>query len=53
MILNKIVFLELKGIDIYDRLIANIYFDGINLNEYLIEKIMHIDMKEDGKIRNY
>ena len=38
MILNKIVFLELEGEDKYDRLLANIYIDGLDLNEYLIEK---------------
>ena len=38
MILNKIVFLELEGEDKYGRLLANIYIDGLDLNEYLIEK---------------
>ena len=38
MILNKIVFLELEEEDKYGRLLANIYIDGLDLNEYLIEK---------------
>jgi micrococcal nuclease len=38
MILNKIVFLELEGEDKYGRLLANINIDGLDLNEYLIEK---------------
>jgi endonuclease YncB( thermonuclease family) len=37
MILNKIVYLELEGEDKYGRILANIYINNINLNQYLIE----------------
>ena len=37
MILNKIVYLKLEGEDKYGRILANIYINNINLNQYLIE----------------
>jgi len=37
MILNKIVYLELEGEDKYGRILANIFINNINLNQYLIE----------------
>lgn len=37
MILNKIVYLELEGEDKYGRILANIYINNINLNQYLIK----------------
>jgi micrococcal nuclease len=36
-ILNKIVYLELEGEDKYGRILANIYINNINLNQYLID----------------
>ena len=37
MILNKIVYLELEGEDKYGRILANIYINNINLNQYLLD----------------
>lgn len=37
-ILNKIVYLEIDGEDKYGRLLGNIFIDGVNLNEYLVNK---------------
>jgi micrococcal nuclease len=37
-ILNKIVYLEIDGEDKYGRLLGNIFIDGLNLNEYLVNK---------------
>ena len=37
MILNKIVYLELEGEDKYGRILANIFINNMNLNQYLID----------------
>jgi micrococcal nuclease len=37
MILNKIVYLELEGEDKYGRILANIFINNLNLNQYLID----------------
>ena len=37
MILNKIVYLELEGEYKYGRILANIYINNLNLNQYLID----------------
>ena len=52
MILNKIVYLELEGEDKYGRLLANIYINNLNLNEYLIEK-KYAYRYEGGKKKNF
>jgi len=37
LILDKIVYLELEGEDKYGRILANIYINSMNLNQYLID----------------
>jgi micrococcal nuclease len=48
MILDKIVYLELEGEDKYGRILANIYINNLNLNDFLI-KNKYANKYEGGK----
>ena len=51
MILDKIVYLELEGEDKYGRILANIYINNLNLNQYLIKKKYALKYEGGKKIK--
>ena len=51
VIMNKIVYLEIVGREKYGRLLADVYYDGKNMNKWMIENKYSVSYDGGTKIR--